>query len=176
MDGGGHWVARNNGFPPGTGVISLAIDPADTSAIFAGTAQHGLYETTNGGATWGKLSLAPSEVFGLAIDPVTTSTIFAAASGGIYRSTDGGATWGKVLSNAFAGVAVAVDPANASEVIASTTGPRGGVFLSTDGGTMWSRFDRGIYDPFDVVALAFDQDGSRVHAATPGGVYDIMSG
>jgi len=176
MDGGGHWVARNNGFPPGTGVISLAIDPADTSAIFAGTAQHGLYETTNGGATWGKLSLSPSEVFGLAIDPVTTSTIFAAASGGIYRSTDGGATWRKVLSNAFAAVAVAVDPANASEVIASTTGPRGGVFLSTDGGTTWSRFDRGIYDPFDVVALAFDQDGSRVHAATQGGVYDIRPG
>ncbi len=80
-DGGGHWVARNNGFPPGTGVISLAIDPTDTSRIFAGTAQHGLYETTNGGAAWGKLSLSPSEVFGLAIDPVTTSTIFATLPG-----------------------------------------------------------------------------------------------
>jgi photosystem II stability/assembly factor-like uncharacterized protein len=88
----------------GAGINSLAIDPANSSTIYA-TTWHGIIKSADGGASWaaanGGLDAPLLNVFGLAIDPVNPSTLYAINKGNgssirdtsILKTTDGAATW-----------------------------------------------------------------------------------
>jgi photosystem II stability/assembly factor-like uncharacterized protein len=80
------------------GVIQIAIDPANSNRIYAGTDQ-GVYRSTNGGETWvpknqGLGGYGDLVISGIAIDPNNSSTIYLATWGyGIFKSTDMGDHW-----------------------------------------------------------------------------------
>ena len=92
-------------------VLALAINPADTTELYAavtvflpsGDTVGTIYKSTNAGASWFESSagIAGQDVRALLIDPNDASgnTIYAgtggegANPGGVYRSTDGGLTW-----------------------------------------------------------------------------------
>jgi photosystem II stability/assembly factor-like uncharacterized protein len=110
-----------------TGVVDVAMDPSDASVMYAATYQRrrtafgfdgggpgsGLYKSTDGGATWQKLSghgLPEGEYgrIGISIyrkDPrvvyvsieqgekYNASTAYIVRKGGVYRSDDKGASW-----------------------------------------------------------------------------------
>lgn len=89
-DGGRTWLESSD---LGIGIIGLAIDPADPSAIFAATSD-GLQKRESGGA-WTKLPLTADGVL-LAVvvhprDPERVAVID--RQGNFYRSDDGGRTW-----------------------------------------------------------------------------------
>jgi len=107
--GGGAWTASVAGIAAkadGTRDIkSLAVDPSNTSIVYAGTNNmFGPYRSSDGGATWllinNGLPDAPSkDIRSVAIDPtpvtdpLTGRTLYLGTKGGIYKSTDSGSNW-----------------------------------------------------------------------------------
>jgi photosystem II stability/assembly factor-like uncharacterized protein len=51
LDGGERWAPLGRGLERVT-VTSLAMDPADSATIFAGTKYQGVYRSDDGGQTW----------------------------------------------------------------------------------------------------------------------------
>ncbi len=88
-----------------SGVTCLAIDPSNSSNLYAGTNQ-GVVKSTDGGQSWTDTSnnLPVASVTRLLIDPVTPSTLYAVATNtpsvpgaaianSLYKTTDRGASW-----------------------------------------------------------------------------------
>ncbi len=149
-NGGANWAAANTGLA-NLGVLSLAIDPATPSTVYAGTGG-GVFKTTNGGASWAAANTGLTtnpivfslEVNSLAIDPATPSTVYAGTVGGVFKTTNGGANWAAAntgLPNPFVN-SLTIDPATPSTVYAST-GPFG-VFKTTNGGANWAAANTGL--------------------------------
>jgi photosystem II stability/assembly factor-like uncharacterized protein len=123
MDGGETWQ-KVLFIDPQTGVVSLAMNPANPEEIYAGVWQAerrpwtilsggpatktGIYKTTNGGNTWTHLTKGlPTGLIGkVDVDLCYTAPqhIYAileadGSGSGVYRSTDSGASW-QVVSKA----------------------------------------------------------------------------
>jgi photosystem II stability/assembly factor-like uncharacterized protein len=150
-DGGRTWVAANTGledgypgdYPPG--VLALAIDPAASTTLYAGT-RNGVFKSTDGAGTWRNVlrtaggsdipSISSFPV--LAIDPIISTTLYAAPdSGCLFKSTDGGDTWLLECLGLpeYPLSAVAIDPTTPTTLYAGTWY---GVYKSTDGGDTWN--------------------------------------
>ena len=59
--------------------IAIAIHPTDPDTVYVGTAQGGLYKSTNGGANWAKLfefQLESLAIGAIAIDPIDSSIVY----------------------------------------------------------------------------------------------------
>ena len=140
-DGGGSWVRVNTGLTT-VSVSSLAINPATTTTIYAGTNGGGVFQSIDGGANWTARNSGLSflQISALAVDPKTPATIYAGSgnllSNPIAKSTDGGTTWVNSSSGlSFSTVhAIVIDPVNTNNLYAATSV---GVSKSTDGGASW---------------------------------------
>ncbi len=159
-------------------VLALAINPQSPATLYAGIWGVGVFESTNGGASWSAINTglpANTIVYALAIDPQSPATLYAGTiDGGVYMSTNGGASWSAAntgLANIYM-LALAIDPQSPATLYAGTDG--GGVFESTDGGASWSAINNGLTDSY-VQALAIDpQSPATLYAGTRGGgVYGI---
>jgi photosystem II stability/assembly factor-like uncharacterized protein len=147
-DGGGTWNAINDGLPPDTFIVSLAIDPIMPSTLYA--AGGGIFKSTDGGGSWNEIDTGLPSSSGqrpfssLALDPTAPSTIYAGyfaysgPKGAIYKSTNGGASW----DAADAGLTsidvrvLAIDPVNATTLY---TAAGTDAFKSVDGGASWTK-------------------------------------
>ena len=141
-DGGKTWkqvlaISEN------TGVTDVVMDPRDSDVLYAAAYQRrrhvwtlidggpegGIHKSTDGGATWKKLSAGlPKEDMGrigLAIAPSKPDTVYATVesvgkAGGFFRSTTGGGSWEKrndfVASSPQYYQELFVDPENADRV------------------------------------------------------------
>jgi photosystem II stability/assembly factor-like uncharacterized protein len=157
---------------------ALAVDPRDSSVIYLGAAQGGVWKSTDDGASWTPLTDdQPSLAVGsLALDPSNPDIVYVGtgephASGdsyygaGVLRSTDGGMTWQQLGASEFSGLgisAIIVHPANSSIIYAASSaavGPEGpltpasGILRSTNGGQTWAamRVCTGCYGASDLV-------------------------
>ncbi len=105
-----------------TGAVDLSMDAANPRILYAaawtgqrkpwtivsGSAESGLYRTSDGGDHWTKLSGGlPQGVvgrIGVAVSPADPDRVWAlveaAEGGGLYRSDDGGGTWTRLETNA----------------------------------------------------------------------------
>ena len=130
------------------GAYSLAIDPSNSSTLYAGGDSpdvSGVYKTTDGGGVWSfKGRFAPSShtVDHVAVDPNTPSTVYAAVTccnddiDGLYKSTDSGDTWQQLWDYANI-LSIALDPNTPSTIyMVSATD---GLQKSIDGGMHWTR-------------------------------------
>ena len=92
---------------------SIAIHPNDPLTLYIGTAQGGIWKTTDGGENWQDIGYGlESLAFGaIAIDPDNPETIYAGSGEvcyffgyigfdgkGIYKSTDGGNSWTQITN------------------------------------------------------------------------------
>ena len=105
-------------------VYALAIDPSNTSIVYAGWS--GVFKSWNGGGTWIS-GLSGALVYALAIDPKNTSIVYAGTDVGVFKSTNGGGTWSAINTGLTATTyvyplvyALAIDPSNTSIVYAGT--------------------------------------------------------
>jgi hypothetical protein len=76
-------------------LFALAVDPADSHNVLAGTTTGEIYRTTDRGASWrlSKPGLGRG-VSALAFNPFKPGVVLAGTRGnGVWRSTDGGGTW-----------------------------------------------------------------------------------
>lgn len=81
-------------------VRAVAVDPSDTSVVYAGGyytqgGLGGVYKSTDGGATWSSKNsgLTNESVWCLQVDPDEPSRILAATAAGVFESTDGAESW-----------------------------------------------------------------------------------
>ncbi|WP_327725298.1 cellulose binding domain-containing protein [Streptomyces europaeiscabiei] len=141
-DGGATFTASNaTGLPSGDSVRFKALPGAKGDVWLAGGATdgaYGLWHSTDGGATWTKLSgveQADTIGFGKAATGASYQTLYTSAKiggvRGIFRSTDKGATWTRINDDAhqwgWTGAAITGDPRVYGRVYVSTNG-RGVVY------------------------------------------------
>jgi len=132
----------------GTNVTTLAFDPSDKKAIYAGT-EGGLFFSYDGGDTWqGASALGAVNVISVAVSPSDKCVIFAGTGNKVMRTGDCSRTWTNVYFDPRAGTritSVKVDFFNAANVYAATS--QGDFLKSSDSGASWSpihRFDNEV--------------------------------
>ena len=153
-DLGDSWKRASNGIFAEADIRAIAIDPGNSSVVFAGT-ENGLYRTADGAETW---QFVDSEMNGLQIWDIEISeknpnTIFVGTCpSDLFKSTDGGKTWIRLdveLADECAGGAIiprvtsiAIDPEDDQVVYAGIE--IDGFRRSTDGGKNWETINEGL--------------------------------
>jgi photosystem II stability/assembly factor-like uncharacterized protein len=148
-----------------SGVLLVASAAPDT--IFANgwdssTEVAGLYRSTDGGITWGKVVGLPvptvvnapdTPVRGRLVEvPGDPSTLYAfagpdqphvsAADGGLFKSTDDGQTWAPVGDHAWgSGVTSLAMASGDPATIWAVQDEGGGIWRSVDGGATWAQVE-----------------------------------
>jgi photosystem II stability/assembly factor-like uncharacterized protein len=143
----GVWISKNSGddfdrvesptVP--INVDSLAIDPRNTSTLYAGTWWRA-YKSTDTGKSWRLIKdgmIDDSDVFAVTIDPRDAGHIIASACSGIYESYNSGELWRKL--NGIPGdsrrtYAIVQHPSIPGTIYAATNQ---GFWMSSNGGKSW---------------------------------------
>ena len=113
-NGGKSWVQLTDLAIPNIAVNSLAIDPASPRTLYAGTGEGyfnadgvrgaGIFKSTDGGATWARLSSTDTVDFrfvnDVVVSPRNSNRLYAATRSGVWRSTNGGNTWSRMVNGA----------------------------------------------------------------------------
>ena len=167
-DGGNHWIQMNNSLPTNPGVagstnwpfvISLAVDPANRSTIYAGTYGNGLFQSKDGAATWAPVNNGMRDAYIDALSFAGSPTMIFAGTlgGGIYQSADGAQNWSATNNGLDLALisALALDPAHPGTVFAAAFD---GVQKTGDGGASWGPVTNGL--PVDPVAALVFMPGS----------------
>jgi photosystem II stability/assembly factor-like uncharacterized protein len=184
---GGLFKSSNNGvswepvFDQVNAMMSIgavAVAPSSPRTVWVGTGEantrqssswgDGVYKSTDGGATWGRMGLADTKSIGrIVIDPTDPNIVYVAAQGhlwgpnaerGVFRTADGGRTWKKVLyiDENTGATDLVIDPVNPQVLYAATYqrqrrtwgfnggGPGSGIYKTTDGGATWTQLTTGL--------------------------------
>jgi len=183
-DGGATWIHMDTGLGLDSAVIQTMIGTKVSGTLYVLTepgrdpnATHGLFKTVDGGATWTRLTNAPSLIYGLAADPTNADIIYAVTCCGInastlFKSVDGGATFAAINAGLPTSVtSFAINPAKPVDVFVGTN--LGGVFRSSDGGATLQPMNAGLTD-LNIGSLAIDGKGTFLHAGTQHAVFDYQ--
>ncbi|MGC1934615.1 MAG: hypothetical protein WA681_06305 [Candidatus Acidiferrales bacterium] len=175
-----------------TGVTDVAIDPQSPTTLYAAAYERrrttwgfngggpgsGVYKTTDGGATWNKLTnglpTGDDGRIGVAVYRKNPNIVYALiqnAAGGVFRSEDKGATWTKMSSDDprpsyFS--QIRVDPNNDLRIW------MGGVEISysEDGGKTFStQRVKDVHSDFHAIWIDPD-DSSYMLVGCDGGIYE----
>ena len=194
-DGGATWE-RVLFVDDNTGVVDLAMDPADPQVLYAATYQRqrrawgfvgggpgsGIHKTTDGGVTWHRLAEGLPEGdmgrIGLAVsrrNPNLVMAVVEADGGGVYRSVDKGESWTKVNDlnqRPMYYSTLRIDPNDEQRVYQVA----GALHRSTDGGASFTalpmelEYNMGVH--VDHHALWIDpEDSDHMILGNDGGVY-----
>ena len=129
-----------------TPIISYALDPNDSAALYIGTQNEGIYFTYNYGQAWSQTLTDKGPVNAVAVspDPSTNKcTIYAATDNYIHMSKDCGRTWVPVYFEAREKIkvtALAIRKDNPKIIYAGTS--EGNFIRSFDGGVTWDSIHR----------------------------------
>jgi PKD repeat protein/photosystem II stability/assembly factor-like uncharacterized protein len=129
-------------------INTVAFHPTDASKIYIGAPAGGMWQSSDGGATWVSHtdSLATLGVSAIIIDKNNPSTIYIgtgdrdagdAPGMGVFKSTDNGLSWvpwNTGMGNKTVG-RMLQHPTNDQIMLAATSG---GLFRTTDGGATWT--------------------------------------
>ena len=172
-DGGRSW-SRTLAVSDSTGAVDVEFNAGDPRIVYAamwrverkpwtiisGAMEGGIYKSTDGGATWGKLANGlPAGLVGkanIAVSRANPNRIYvlieAKPGMGLYRSDDAGASFTMVSNNpqlstrSFYYTTITADPTNADVVYAGAEG----YFKSVDGGRTWATLNTPHGDNHDL--------------------------
>jgi photosystem II stability/assembly factor-like uncharacterized protein len=150
-DGGNTWSSA--GLQVSGGIVSLTVDPAMPSTVYASEFGGFLRKTVDGGASWSLMLAAAGQP--LVIDPHAHNTIYARSVSDtalLAKSENGAESWTD-LANGLRSPSVssvATDSRLPTTVYCGTSA--NGVFKSTDGGATWRAANAGLGD-LQIVSL-----------------------
>ena len=151
-DGGESWKKTTKGMFSESDIRAIAVDPNDTSILFAGT-EAGLYRSKNGGDEWERLesALNDRQIWSMAIDTRNSNTIYVGTCpSAFFRSDDGGDSWkqltvelvedcGSIIPRV---TTMIIDPEDSQTVYAGIE--IDGMRVSRDGGETWQAGNEGL--------------------------------
>jgi hypothetical protein len=179
-NGGDRWEVLAPNIPRAD-IYRMWIDPRNVQTLYAGALLHGIYRSTNGGATWDSISGIPfSGVYGLYFDPANPGTMYLetlaiyieSSEGDLYKSIDGGQNWTVIH---FAVDFFAITPSEPPLLFVGAWTQRSHrdyfiLFKSTDGGGGWTLANSGLPTNKRIRALVSSPtDHSNLYAASEGG-------
>jgi len=150
-------------------VTAIVVDPTNTNIIYIGTAQGGVWKTTDGGLNWAartdnEVSLA---IGALAMDPGNHLVLYAGTGegnfsgdsyygNGVLKTTNGGAAWTTLAQATFTGTRfsrIAVTPGTPARLFAVTGN---GVYRSRDSGANWTKMTGSLLPGFNATDVSID--------------------
>lgn len=182
LNSGATWHEANSSISQDAHVSSLAIDSKDSQRVYAGTTNHGVLMTSNGGQNWSAMNQGLPEtwvgspmVLSIALHPTNSNILLVGLwHGGVYQSDNSGETWHMVspgLNPEATITDIVFDPVNPRILYVSDI--LSGVYRSTDGGHTWQQINNALRTRA-VNKLAISSDGLHLYAATEGeGVYRL---
>jgi len=144
-DGGATWSPLGAS-PDGSALGPIAVDPLDTSQLYAPYAA-GIAKSVDGGSSWQSTGagLGSAHIRTIAIDPAASGRILAAAgTDGVFASTDGGASWTASSVGLAAQEVRKVVLAASGPPVAYSATRSAGIFVSSDGGATWVPQNSGL--------------------------------
>ncbi len=166
-------------------ITTVAIDPVNQNIVYVGTANGGVFKSTNYCQTYQSIfdDQNTTSIGDIAIDPINSNIIYCGTGEanslrsyypgtGMYKSTDAGSSWtfiGLAESNSIG--RIAINPLNTQEIYAAALGAlrkkndERGLYKSTNGGLTWNNILY-IADSVGVVDVVLDpSDPQKVFAA-----------
>jgi len=189
MDGGDHWVLKNQGIPQKeplawrlvqdqNGALYVILARRSQDGSFGNDGDGALYRSTDGAEHWTPIRL-PKGVNGpngLAVDTRDPQRLYLAAwgrneadgakDGGVFISTDAGATWRNVFSRDQHVYDVTLDPRDPK--LAYACGFESSAWRSTDRGETWQRI-RGYNFKWGHRVIPDPADPKMIYITTFGG-------
>ncbi|HTO12128.1 MAG TPA: hypothetical protein VMQ51_11190, partial [Candidatus Binatia bacterium] len=150
-NGGGTWTALTDTLLPNLAVSSLAMDPSNSSILYAGTGEGffnadavrgaGIFKSIDGGASWSQLATTANSNFFFVnkLVALSSTTLVAATKTGLWQSVDAGATW--VQKMAASDCFDIAKTASAPYILGSCgqfTAGASAVYRSVDSGATWT--------------------------------------
>jgi hypothetical protein len=140
-------------------ITTIAIHPSNPQIVYAGTANGGLWKSTNFCGSWVSVfdNQNTSSIGAIAIDITNPNVIYCGTGEsnslrsyypgtGMYKSTDAGATWSFIgLGNTYSFGNIVINPSNPQIVYAAAVGStrrkntERGIYKSTNGGSTWTQ-------------------------------------
>ncbi len=155
---------------PSDAVTALAFDLNTPQTIFAGTQQHGVLLSRNGGTSWSAINsnLPDTPIDSLVYDP-SARQLWAGTNLGVYRTGDDGANWQSLNAGLPPGSIVydvlpaENDGGTAGQVFVGTNQ---GFFLSQDNGAHWTTSQSALLHLSIYAVLIDTQTSSTLYLAT----------
>ncbi len=164
-NGGMSWSASGLVGKP---VYSLAIDPANSWHLLAGTSgeEGGLFATTNAGENWFIVNngIEGKNVYSLVFDPNIANKLYAGTNDGLYVSMDGGFHWSYVDFVGLKVYALAMDEDSPDYVF---VGASDGFYFSSDSGSTWHQENQGLVNTI-IQSIYLDELSSKQYLGTDG--------
>ena len=167
------------GDPVGGIITSIAIDPTNSSTVYAGTAGGGIFQSSDEGQSWTATNsgLTDSGVNVVAVAPSSPETLYAGIVGsGVFKSTDGGQAWSPVNTGlTFRRIrALAIHPANPNIIYAGASV----LFKSSNGGERWDTVNCDVLRSrcSSIRSLATDATGTVYVGTASRGVFKSTDG
>ncbi|MGI8897013.1 MAG: YCF48-related protein [Pyrinomonadaceae bacterium] len=146
FDGGATWRNVNLNIFPSDPFYNVYCRDADNCFVIGNSGTNGPdhWRTTDGGATWQRITNFPLGGSWYHIDFVSATVGFMGSNGAVARTTDGGATWALMSGYPSCPVIYGMDFRDAQVGLAggnrvSTTDGGPGIFKTTDAGVTWIR-------------------------------------
>lgn len=121
-------------------IITLALDPSDHQAIYAGSAGNGLFYSYDVGESWQQPPyLKGGVVQSITIDPKNKCVIYAAIGNQIFKSADCNRTFTSIYQETRPGIIinqVAIDSYNSNNIYAGNSASD--LLKSSDAGKSWA--------------------------------------
>lgn len=138
-------------------ITVMAIDPVNPQIVYAGTANGGLWKSTNFCQSWVSIfdGQNTSSIGAFAVDPGNSAILYCGTGEsnslrsyypgtGIYKSTNGGTNWVSIgLTGSYSIGNISINPLNTQIIYAASVGSlrrkntERGVYRSTNGGASW---------------------------------------
>lgn len=151
----------------GQNVTTIAFDPSDKKAVYAGT-EGGLFFSYDGGESWhGASALGAVVAASVAVSPSEKCVVYVGTGNRVMRTRDCSRTWENVYFDPRPDtrvVSVKIDHFNAATVFAATN--KGDFLKSADGGASWSPIHRFETEVRQI--LMTSADSRNMYAATKG--------
>ncbi|MBS1517138.1 MAG: T9SS type A sorting domain-containing protein [Bacteroidetes bacterium] len=166
-------------------ITTVAVHPFNPLIVYAGTANGGLWKSTDFCQSWFSIfdGQNTSSIGAVAVDPVNPEIIYCGTGEsnalrsyypgtGIYRSVNGGDSWSFIgLDSSFCIGNIAVNPVNTQEIYVAAGGwtrrknDQRGIYKTTNSGLNWQR-SLFLSDSVGAVDVAVSpSDPAKVYAA-----------
>lgn len=147
-------------------IVVLSLDPQDHNALYAGTAENGLFYTLDGGESWFQVNaLKSGRLPSVVVDPKNKCIVYAASANKVQRTVDCTRTWQTVYFETRTDksiTAIAVDPKDGRAVFAGTSA--GDLLVSSDAGNSWKSVN--LFKSEVKKIIVASNDSKTVYAGT----------